>query len=82
MFHAEGGAGHVLMCLVALQDPGLTVFPTHRLLTHLDGDRRESLRATIQRDFEIAEVQRGRARADRRRSGPDGLPRRATTAAR
>ena len=31
--HAEGGAGHVLMCLVALQDPGLTVFPTHRLLT-------------------------------------------------
>jgi uncharacterized protein (DUF1015 family) len=56
VFHAEGGAGHVLMCLVALQDPGLTVFPTHRLLTGLDGDRRESLRATIQRDFEIAEV--------------------------
>ena len=28
--HEEGGAGHVLMCLVALQDPGLTVFPTHR----------------------------------------------------
>ena len=56
VFHAEGGAGHVLMCLVALQDPGLTVFPTHRLLTHLNGDRRESLRATIQRDFEIAEI--------------------------
>jgi uncharacterized protein (DUF1015 family) len=56
VFHAEGGAGHVLMCLVALQDPGLTVFPTHRLLTHLSDDRRESLRATIQRDFEIAEV--------------------------
>ena len=49
--HEEGGAGHVLMCLVALQDPGLTVFPTHRLLTGLDGERRESLRATIQRDF-------------------------------
>jgi uncharacterized protein (DUF1015 family) len=56
VFHAEGGAGHVLMCLVALQDPGLTVFPTHRLLTHLNGDGRESLRATLQRDFEIAEV--------------------------
>ena len=54
--HEEGGAGHVLMCLVALQDPGLTVFPTHRLLTGLDGERRESLRATIQRDFEVAEV--------------------------
>jgi uncharacterized protein (DUF1015 family) len=46
----------VLMCLVALQDPGLTVFPTHRLLTHLDDGRRESLRATIERDFEIAPV--------------------------
>jgi uncharacterized protein (DUF1015 family) len=54
--HQEGGAGHVLMCLVALQDPGLTVFPTHRLLTALDGARRESLRATIQRDFEVAEI--------------------------
>ncbi len=54
--HQEGGAGHVLMCLVALQDPGLTVFPTHRLLTELDDPRRESLRTTIQRDFDIAEV--------------------------
>ena len=27
------------MCLVALQDPGLTVFPTHRLLTGLDDGR-------------------------------------------
>jgi uncharacterized protein (DUF1015 family) len=50
--HAEGGAGHVLMCLVALQDPGLTVFPTHRLLTQIRD--REALRATIERDFEIA----------------------------
>ena len=50
--HEEGGAGHVLMCLVALQDPGLTVFPTHRLLTAI-GDR-ERLRATLERDFEIA----------------------------
>jgi uncharacterized protein (DUF1015 family) len=49
--HAEGGAGHVLMCLVALQDPGLTVFPTHRLLTHVDD--REKLRTTIERDFDI-----------------------------
>jgi uncharacterized protein (DUF1015 family) len=52
VYHAEGGAGHVLMCLVALQDPGLTVFPTHRLLTAV-GDR-DRLRETIERDFEIA----------------------------
>jgi uncharacterized protein (DUF1015 family) len=56
VYHQEGGAGHVLMCLVALQDPGLTVFPTHRLLTDLDDGRRESLRATIQRDFDISPV--------------------------
>ncbi len=31
----EGEHRYVLMCLVALQDPGLTVFPTHRLLTAL-----------------------------------------------
>ena len=54
--HAEGGAGHVLMCLVALQDPGLTVFPTHRLLTGLDDGRREALRDTLARDFESAET--------------------------
>jgi uncharacterized protein (DUF1015 family) len=56
VYHQEGGAGHVLMCLVALQDPGLTVFPTHRLLTGLDDGRRESLRDTIQRDFEVEPV--------------------------
>ena len=52
----EGGAGHVLMCLVALQDPGLTVFPTHRLLTQLDDDRREALRDAVRRDFELTQV--------------------------
>ena len=57
VYQREGGVGHVLMCLVALQDPGLTVFPTHRLLTGLDDARRERLRATIERDFEIAEVE-------------------------
>ena len=35
----EGDHRYVLMCLVALQDPGLTVFPTHRLLSGLDDGR-------------------------------------------
>jgi uncharacterized protein (DUF1015 family) len=52
----QGGANHVLMCLVALQDPGLTVFPTHRLLTRLTDERRDALRETVQRHFEIAEI--------------------------
>src|SRR3954453_12275030 len=56
VFHEEGGAGHVLMCLVALQDPGLTVFPTHRLITGLDQPRREALRAAIERDWEVVPV--------------------------
>jgi len=57
VFHEEGGAGHVLMCLVALQDPGLTVFPTHRLIDGLDQGRREALRAAIERDWEVAPVE-------------------------
>jgi uncharacterized protein (DUF1015 family) len=52
----EGAHRWVLTCLVALQDPGLTVFPTHRLLTGLDGPRREALRDEVMRDWEIAEV--------------------------
>jgi uncharacterized protein (DUF1015 family) len=49
--HAEGGAGHVLMCLVSLQDAGLTVFPTHRLLVGLDDERRGELDAALERDW-------------------------------
>jgi uncharacterized protein (DUF1015 family) len=52
----EGGADHVLMCLVALQDPGLTVFPTHRLITALAEDQRARLREILLRDFEASEV--------------------------
>jgi uncharacterized protein (DUF1015 family) len=52
----EGGHRYVLMCLVALQDPGLTIFPTHRLLTGLDDDRRVAPCAAIRRDWDVEEV--------------------------
>jgi uncharacterized protein (DUF1015 family) len=52
----EGEHRFVLMCLVALEDPGLTIFPTHRLVRGLDRERQESLRDALRRDFEIAEV--------------------------
>lgn len=52
----DGPHRYVLMCLVALEDPGLTVFPTHRLVRGLDEDRRQALREALQRDFEIEEV--------------------------
>ncbi|HTW43208.1 MAG TPA: DUF1015 domain-containing protein [Solirubrobacteraceae bacterium] len=52
----EGDHRYILMCLVALEDPGLTVFPTHRLIGNLSEAQREALTHTLQRDFHIEEV--------------------------
>jgi uncharacterized protein (DUF1015 family) len=49
----DGPHRYVLMCLVALQDPGLTVFPTHRLVRGLTSEQQVALAATLRRDFEI-----------------------------
>jgi uncharacterized protein (DUF1015 family) len=49
----EGAHRYVLMCLVALQDPGLTVFPTHRLVRGLSSEQHVTLGAALRRDFEI-----------------------------
>jgi uncharacterized protein (DUF1015 family) len=49
----EGPHRYVLMCLVALEDPGLTVFPTHRLVRGLRPDQHEILADALRRDFEI-----------------------------
>src|SRR6202011_5505146 len=54
----EGEHRFVLMCLVALEDPGLTVFPTHRLVRGLDEARRAALAAAIERDFVSTPVAR------------------------
>jgi uncharacterized protein (DUF1015 family) len=48
----EGPHRYVLMCLVALQDPGLTVFPTHRLVRGLTAQQHEALANAIRRDFD------------------------------
>ena len=58
----EGPHRYVLMCLVALQDPGLTVFPTHRLVRGLGSAKQEELADVIRRDFEIEAL-----------ANPDGL---------
>jgi uncharacterized protein (DUF1015 family) len=52
----DGEHRYILMCLVALEDPGLTVFPTHRLVRGLSNERREALEQALARDFEIIEV--------------------------
>jgi uncharacterized protein (DUF1015 family) len=55
----EGAHRYVLMCLVALQDEGLTVFPTHRLADGLKDDsaKQEALAATLRGSFDIAEIE-------------------------
>jgi uncharacterized protein (DUF1015 family) len=54
----EGPHRYVLMCLVALEDPGLTVFPTHRLVRGLRPDQHEALATALRNDFEVHEVTR------------------------
>jgi len=49
----EGAHRYVLMCLVALQDPGLTVFPTHRLVKDTTPEQQEALAGALRADFEI-----------------------------
>ena len=54
----EGEHRYVLMHLVALEDPGLTVFPTHRLISGLKDDsaRQEALRDTLLGLFDVSEL--------------------------
>ena len=55
----EGGpADYVLMALVSLDDPGLTVFPTHRLISGLADDpaKQEALGTGLRELFEVEEV--------------------------
>ncbi len=54
-----GDADFVMMALVGLDDPGLTVFPTHRLLTGIaeDEERRTRLGEGIRELFEVSKVE-------------------------
>jgi uncharacterized protein (DUF1015 family) len=56
----EGPQNYALMALTGLDDPGLTVFPTHRLLSGFAHDpaRRERLLACLEELFEVTEVER------------------------
>jgi uncharacterized protein (DUF1015 family) len=49
----EGDHNYVLMCLVALEDEGLTVFPTHRLVRGTVGRTQEALAITAREHFDI-----------------------------
>jgi uncharacterized protein (DUF1015 family) len=49
----EGDHRYVLMCLVALEDEGLTVFPTHRLVSDTTPEQQEGLATTLRGLFDI-----------------------------
>ena len=51
-----GGADYVLMALVSLEDPGLTVFATHRLLKELGPEQQEAIRDAAGDHFDLEEV--------------------------
>ena len=61
-YQAEVGPGgpqdYVLMALVSLEDPGLTVFPTHRLISGLAGDptKQQALGTGLRELFEVEKV--------------------------
>jgi uncharacterized protein (DUF1015 family) len=62
----EGEHRYVLMCLVALEDPGLTVFPTHRLVRDTTSQTQEALAGALRADFDIAPIEQAELRP------PDG----------
>ena len=55
----DGPHRFVLMDLVALEDPGLSVFPTHRLISGLADDpvRANALRETVEKCFEVTALE-------------------------
>jgi uncharacterized protein (DUF1015 family) len=62
----EGEHRYVLMCLVALEDPGLTVFPTHRLIRDTTSHTQEALAGALRESFDIAPIEHSELRP------PDG----------
>jgi uncharacterized protein (DUF1015 family) len=53
----EGEHSYVLMFLTALEDSGLTVFPTHRLLKKdMPDEKRIALGEALRRDFDVEQV--------------------------
>lgn len=52
----EGEHDYVLMFLCALQDPGMTVFATHRLIAAPSDEQRKAVAATLDRCFDVSPI--------------------------
>lgn len=53
----EGDHNYVLMFLCALQDPGMTVFATHRLADGTTPEQRQAVRDTIEANFDVHDIE-------------------------
>src|SRR3954469_20770313 len=62
----EGEHRYVLMCLVALEDPGLAIFPTHRLIRDTTSHTQEALAGALRENFRITPIEHSELRP------PDG----------
>jgi len=54
----DGPHRYTLVCLVSLEDPGLTILGTHRMLRDLGPEAQERLRSAIREEFDGEEVPR------------------------
>jgi uncharacterized protein (DUF1015 family) len=55
---AEAASNFILMMLVSMNDPGLVILPTHRLISGLPGLTADQLRKVLEADFEVQFVGR------------------------
>lgn len=60
---AESAPNFVLMMLVSMNDPGLLILPTHRLVSGLAGLTAERLRGLLEKHFQVETVGSGEAAA-------------------
>lgn len=59
----DAAANFVLMMLVSMQDPGLVILPTHRLVSGLREIRTEQVQTLLQKHFDLEMVGTGSAAA-------------------
>lgn len=52
-------ANFVMMALTAVDDPGLRILPTHRVITELSAEARHRLQAHLEKHFEIVHFPQG-----------------------
>jgi uncharacterized protein (DUF1015 family) len=51
----SGSQDYVMMTLVAFDDPGLVILPTHRVIERLSGEQIEAYKSRIREDFVVQE---------------------------